>query len=62
MKITFESTRTCPECEQFGLEVSGDENIFNCQICDSTWQRLRPINKNGKMINIPKKLRQLLKG
>ena len=62
MKLHVPATRTCPECETFGLEVSEDENMFECQTCGSIWQRLAPIKKNGKMTKLPKKLKKLCKG
>jgi len=62
MKISTPATRTCPECEQYGLEITEDENIFECQICGSIWQRLKPIKKDGKITNIPNKLKEFLKG
>ena len=62
MKITVPATRTCPECENFGLEISENNNIYKCQICCSIWQRLKPIMDNtGKMVNLPNKLKKLLK-
>lgn len=62
MKLHVPVSRTCPECEEFGLEVSEDENIFECQICGSIWQRLIPVKQNGKMTKIPRKLKEFLKG
>lgn len=60
MKLHVPATRTCPECEELGLEVNGDdENIFECQICGSIWQRLIPLKKDGKMTKIPNKLKKL---
>ena len=57
------ATRYCPECDCFGLEISaGDINTYECKICGSIWKRLKPINNGtGKMINLPKKLKKLLK-
>ena len=53
--------RYCPECEEFGLEVSEDVNVYECKICGSVWQRLRPINDGkGNMLDMPKKLKKLL--
>ena len=55
-------TRTCPECETENLEVSAeDDNKFECNLCGSIWQRLKPLNKNGKMTDMPKKLKEFLK-
>ena len=55
------TTRTCPECEEFGLEVTEDCNIYECKICGSIWQRLKPINDGtGRMIHVPEKLNDLL--
>lgn len=62
MKISVPATRTCPECEQYGLEITKNENVFECQICGSIWQRLRPIKKDGKMIKMPNKLKEFIKG
>lgn len=62
MKIQVPASRTCPECEEFGLEVTEDPNIYECQVCGSIWQRLKPINDGtGKMISMPKKLKEFLK-
>lgn len=63
MKIEIEApaTRYCPECDNFGLEVTEDANIYECKICGSIWKRLRPVNDgNGNMINMPEKLKKLL--
>jgi len=55
-------TRTCPECEEPELEITADPNIFECNFCGAHWRRLKPLAlKNGKMIKIPKKLKELLK-
>ena len=61
LELHVAPSRTCPECEEFGLEVSEDENRFECQVCGSVWQRLLPIKKNGKMIRMPQKLKEFLK-
>ena len=62
MKLHFLPTRTCPECEQFGLDITKDVNTYECVVCGSLWKRLRPINDGtGKMINMPKKMKKLLK-
>lgn len=56
------ATRYCPECDDWGLEVTGDVNVYECNICGSIWKRLKPINDGlGNMVNIPKKLKKLLK-
>lgn len=57
------TTRYCPECGGFGLEVSGEDvNTYECEICGSVWKRLKPTNDGtGKMINMPEKLKKLLK-
>ena len=62
MKISAPATRYCPECDDFGLEVTENLNVYECQICGSIWQRLKPLNDGDKMINLPKKLKKLLKG
>ena len=60
--VAFGPTRTCPECEEPELEVTEDLNVFECNFCGSRWKRLAPVkDKNGKMINMPEKLKQLLK-
>ncbi len=58
----YPATRTCPECENFGLDVSAEDvNRYVCKICGSVWQRLKPVNDGtGKMINTPDKLKKLL--
>ena len=54
--------RYCPECDDWGLIVTGDVNVYECEICGSIWKRLKPINDGtGNMINMPKKLKKLLK-
>ena len=54
--------RYCPECDDWGLEVTGEVNVYECNICGSIWKRLKPINDGtGNMINMPKKLKRLLK-
>ena len=54
--------RYCPECDDWGLEVTENVNIYECNICGSIWQRLKPLNDGtGEMINIPEKLKRLLK-
>ena len=61
MEIIFPSARTCPECEEFGLKVTEDVNKYECQICGSIWERLKPINDGtGRMIGMPSKLKKLL--
>ena len=63
MKIQTPATRTCPECDQFGLEVTDDPNTYECQVCGSIWARLRPLNDGtGRMILMPPKLKKLLEG
>ena len=55
-------TRTCSECEKPELEITEDQNTFECNHCGSVWKRLKPaIREDGKMIDIPKKLKKLLK-
>ncbi len=54
-------TRTCPECEEPELEISENENIFECNYCGAVWHRLKPTMKNGRMSNLPDKLKKLLK-
>ena len=55
-------TRTCPECEEPELEITADPNVFECNFCGAKWRRLQPtMTKDGKMKNIPKKLKKLLK-
>jgi len=53
-------TRTCPECENFGLEIRTDLNTFECIICGSIWKRIKPLNNGKKLVKIPKKLKKLL--
>lgn len=61
-RLHVPASRTCPECSQFGLEVMENPNKYECQICGSVWQRLRPINDGtGRMMKMPAKLKQLLK-
>ncbi len=56
------TTRTCPECEEFGLEITEDCNIYECKICGSVWQRLKPLNDGlGNMTDMPDRLKSLLK-
>ena len=60
--IPFGPTRTCPECEESELEVTEDPNIFECNFCGAVWHRLKPTKTNeGEMINVPDKLKELLK-
>ncbi len=60
MKLSSPATRYCPECDNFGLEVTENVNIYKCKACDSIWQRLRPLNDGfGNMINMPKNLKKL---
>lgn len=54
-------TRTCPECEEPELEITADQNIFECNYCGAVWHRLKPTMKDGKMINLPDKPKKLLK-
>jgi len=55
--------RYCPECDDWGLIVTEDPNLYECEICGSVWKRLRPLNDGtGKMVNLPEKLKGLLKG
>ena len=55
-------TRTCPECEENELEITGNPNIFECNYCGSKWERLEPFKKdNGEVTKIPEKLKRLLK-
>ncbi len=61
-KIFLGATRTCPECEQPELEISADPNTFECNFCGAIWLRIKPtITKDGRMINLPPKLKQLLR-
>ena len=54
--------RYCPECDDLGLEVTEDVNVYECNICGSIWKRLKPLNDGvGNMINMPKKLKKLIK-
>jgi len=54
--------RYCPECDDWGLEVTEDVNVYECNICGSIWKRLKPLNDGiGNMINMPEKLKKLLK-
>ena len=55
--------RYCPECDGWGLKVSEDVNVYECNICGSVWRRLKPLNDGiGNMINMPKKLKKLIRG
>ncbi len=55
-------TRTCPECEEPELEVTADPNTFECNYCGAIWFRKKPTKlENGKMTNMPVKLKKLLK-
>lgn len=59
--IIFGPTRTCPECEEPELEITEDDNTFECNHCGAIWKRIKPIkNRNGQMNNMPKKLKNLL--
>jgi ribosomal protein L37AE/L43A len=40
--IAFGPTRTCPECEEPKLEITGDPNTFECNHCGSIWKRIKP--------------------
>jgi hypothetical protein len=61
-KIVLGPTRTCPECEEPELEITSDQNTFQCNFCGSIWYRIQPtMTKKGKMTNIPDKLKKLLK-
>ncbi len=54
--------RYCPECDDWGLIVTEDPNVYECEICGSIWERLKPLNDGtGGMINMPEKLKKLLK-
>jgi len=54
--------RYCPECDNWGLEVTENVNVYECNICGSIWERLKPLNDGtGNMINIPEKLKKLLR-
>lgn len=61
--MAFGPTRTCPECEEPELEITGeDPNIFECNFCGAKWHRLLPTaTVSGKLTNIPPKLKKLLK-
>lgn len=53
--------RYCPECDGWGLMVTEDVNVYECDICGSIWKRLKPLNDGtGNMINVPKKLKKLI--
>lgn len=53
--------RYCPECENQALEVTEDDNTYECNACGSIWRRLKPLNDGtGKMINKPTKLKKML--
>jgi hypothetical protein len=61
-KMFFGPTRTCPECEEPELEITGDPNVFECNYCGAIWHRLRPtMTEKGKMVDLPSKLKKLLK-
>ena len=61
-KIHTPPTRICPECEEPELEITADPSIFECNFCGAKWRRLQPVmTENGKMINLPEKLRKILK-
>jgi hypothetical protein len=62
-ELTFGPTRTCPECEEPELEVTGENpNIFECNYCGALWHRLQPtVSLTGRMTNFPTKLKKLLK-
>ena len=54
--------RYCPECDDCGLVVTEDVNVYECNICGSILKRLKPLNDGtGEMINLPEKLKKLLK-
>jgi len=54
--------RCCPECNGWGLIVTEDVNVYECDICGAIWKRLKPLNDGkGNMINIPEKLKKLIK-
>jgi hypothetical protein len=55
-------TRTCPECEEPELEITADPNVFECNSCGAIWHRIQPTaTETGRMINLPAKLKKLLK-
>lgn len=58
--IVLGPTRTCPECEEPGLEITEDQNIFECNHCGAIWKRLKPIATEKGMTNMPEKLKRLL--
>ncbi len=61
-KLFLGPTRTCPECEQEELEISAEANIFICNFCGAVWQRLKPtMTIDGRLTNLPSKLKRLLK-
>ena len=62
-KITLGPTRTCPECEEPELEITGEDlNLFECNYCGALWFRVKPtMTENGKMTNLPTKLKKLIK-
>ena len=61
-KIFLGPTRTYPECEEPELEITADQNTFGCNLCGAIWHRIQPtMTKNGKMTNLPAKLKKLLK-
>ena len=54
--------RYCPECDDWGLEITEDPNTYECNICGSIWRRLKPLNDGmGNMIDMPEKLKKLIK-
>jgi len=53
--------RYCPECDDWGLIVTEDPNIYECEICGSIWKRLKPLNDGfGNMTDMPEKLKKLI--
>ncbi|MEK6883874.1 MAG: hypothetical protein AABY22_29865 [Nanoarchaeota archaeon] len=61
IKLSVPATRYCPECDRFGLEITEDLDKYECKICGSIWRRIKPINLDGKMVDMPDKLKKLLK-
>ena len=62
-ELVLGPTRTCPECEEPELEISGiNQDIFECNNCGAIWQRIIPFKtESGKMTKLPAKLKELLK-
>ena len=61
MKIVTPATRTCPECEDVGLEITEKPNTFECQICGAIWKLVKS-SKYKEITNVPEKLKKVLEG